>query len=1031
MLVNRSWILFYLTVFVSSLVSAEESIDLLSRALKEYEIALVKITQDGTDEEKAAALRALAAIASSHYPNVRDSLLATSSREIQKALIDAISDIGDQSKQAKDLILQVLKSNSPAQISRALELTVLKVDFRSVWNQNNTPFLWAKYFLAYPHNLDPARFSAIGQEKPWRDPAWTELSDAIRVQLLARAGTRESLKLLRNIPNWPAELPPGENNDPDMMMELLSDPDERIRIFAANSLLATRNPSYIRQCINKVDKILSFQSEKEKPLTAENIPFQSILRILSTKRIKKLIRSSFTPAEIEPASWRTMLSNELLSRGDPFPFKELTLENFPSVDWRTLLVLQMQALIRERSYNRLPAFISMIAEKHPDLLGILQMYLLRAPEFVAKMPEETADQSYSAIAGTSNYHLIGLFARGKHGEALWNRWKSSSGSREPQLFEPVLWGFNLRSKQLREMYYGDQDPHTPLPPYPLDRCRNVIFFIYKFPHDGGSLPLFPGRLWSATSGFLRSVTAVYRDQNVEALFRDFLLLRTRIQDSEDPDELISYYNDPRYSVRFAAWKLLAPRLPFLPENTYSPSSIYDQDSEFVNAYWTSRKHIENPKWSLPGQAFSDEDRNWLISIFAQERKDAFVKLMSPLQERAELDPVSMTDQWTQPFDQFTTNASRFVEELRSMSSTSDSRIRFAVLWALAVTSGDESARKELFTIASSENVTKTRALYLLQKMRYQPARNLYRSLLKHSDPSIRKLGLLGVQMFRLQEAENDVIHLIHDPDMLVARLATQTLSWMSSRQTRDILIDLLKENTMVGSSSHEALMQFRNPADIDHLAHLLSNTRLDPVQRERLFIIATTSTYREPVSFRIADPTEAELKMLIQEWVDWWNTKGKNGSKEDWIREMIQSYISALLQEPNSPTAWSAISTLEKLFSSQVSTGSFPDEKREEFQTWWNSHAQEDLWTTLTDDFISSGTRTVEVLDLLYDLDPGKAAQLAFGLRCYSYDDQFWQPWLAKHSNTHLPNVCRLACEKQDEAFFEWGEWVVTMEKNP
>ncbi|MCI0607257.1 hypothetical protein L0156_30115, partial [bacterium] len=194
MLVNRSWILFYLTVFVSSLVSAEESIDLLSRALKEYEIALVKITQDGTDEEKAAALRALAAIASSHYPNVRDSLLATSSREIQKALIDAISDIGDQSKQAKDLILQVLKSNSPAQISRALELTVLKVDFRSVWNQNNTPFLWAKYFLAYPHNLDPARFSAIGQEKPWRDPAWTELSDAIRVQLLARAGTRESLK---------------------------------------------------------------------------------------------------------------------------------------------------------------------------------------------------------------------------------------------------------------------------------------------------------------------------------------------------------------------------------------------------------------------------------------------------------------------------------------------------------------------------------------------------------------------------------------------------------------------------------------------------------------------------------------------------------------------------------------------------------------------------------------------------------------------------------------------------------------------
>src|SRR5207247_85495 len=83
----------------------------LQRALKTYEASAEELGVTGSSLERAQAITALSTVASLRYAGARDQWAGDRSKDVRAALLDAISRMGDDTPEARAIIVESLNSD--------------------------------------------------------------------------------------------------------------------------------------------------------------------------------------------------------------------------------------------------------------------------------------------------------------------------------------------------------------------------------------------------------------------------------------------------------------------------------------------------------------------------------------------------------------------------------------------------------------------------------------------------------------------------------------------------------------------------------------------------------------------------------------------------------------------------------------------------------------------------------------------------------------------------------------------------------
>jgi HEAT repeat protein len=946
---------------------AQPSENPITPILFQYENELFKLVQNGNSDEQAAAIEALGILASPKYENAKNLLLKSSSTDVQSALINAIFDMGDESKDAEDFIYSCLRGNSPILIDKILENYDFKADFSRVWDPEQDLFLWTLYARSNRFNFD--KFKNVSKVKPWHDPTWKHVPANVQIQLLAKAGTHESIELLKNSKLLPQYLVPAEKIDAAILKPLLSSQSEVLKNYANSSLF---------------------------------------------------------PYHEAPAP----------------TLKELGKKEIIATSTEQILAQRMTAVIREYRYDLFPEILKQYLELNDDYLQVFWSVLKESPNFLANLPKSTAHECYQILVEKKDkplaWRLQGLLARGSDEENLWEAWIKAMDKWDPMIVDPVYFGFNLKSAQLRELI-----PATFLVeiinPYDLNHLHHIqsalkdtngyckISLLNEFPVNGKHLPLFPLQIWELTNNFLSQIKSKYNNGEEKQLFHDLLRYRGIKENPDDPEKFSKHLNDSRIAIRYATLKQLEPYLE--RQNDYLNSSVmFRSEARTLLAEIQQKKKFNtiSPKWSWPGQGLSIDQRKWLESFFKNAKESDFasiVKKFDQNQNAPEFEPTNwLTERWQEPSNFFLQYASQYKTELENLARIGNVHQRYAALWALWLKLRDEFVVQELFKdTQSSEEEQKINALYLLQRFRYQPSSHLYPRLLKESDWRLRWIGILGVRAFRMNDLIPELISLTKDPEIMVAARATEALGYVKSTEARNALIDLLAEETLVADSAQKALQQYREVQDLEYFADRLEQ-HLTITQRDRLFVVVTLNTFRMPESFITPDPTNEELQTLIKDWISWWKTKGRNTTNKEWFQSMIDDYVQTVSRQEENSTNWSARKWLQHYLPNVVDTAFMNEESVENLKHWWAANRNEPVWNLVITDQSFSTYGNIENLDFLYLIDRERTLQTIIPQSCFN-DSPYLTDFFLKRSPSFMQGLCSDSCLIEDKVFEAWKEF--------
>ena len=382
---------------------------------------------------------------------------------------------------------------------------------------------------------------------------------------------------------------------------------------------------------------------------------------------------------------------------------------------------------------------------------------------------------------------------------------------------------------------------------------------------------------------------------------------------------------------------------------------------------------------------------------------------------------------------FINDAIYYKKQLKALSHSHDQKLRYAALWALWVTARDQdSLNAWLKDAKSKDEPLRIKALVMLQKIKHEASKDLYPPLLHNPNSELKLVGLLGVKAFRLHSAFESVIKLIGNSDMVIACAATETVAELDPSRSREVLIKLLKNETLVASEAQEALKRFNSVENIDYFAKILESSELDIVQLERLFLVVLGITYQKHFYYAINDPNELQLKSLIEKWRTWWKNN-RNVSKEQWLRSTIDLYVNHIVENPEARVGFTGLRYVNDLFSNRQILDSEDKEDRLRFQSWWLTNANDSLWEILSKDYYPQSTpEGLQKLDLLSDIDPARTAQFLFEnvIKCRfaNFQEGIHQP-LSELRQYPMENPCLASCELRNEAVKDWNEWAIKVSK--
>jgi HEAT repeats len=903
----RKLLICTILVILSELSFADTK-EKLKSALETYENSLFQLSIDGSALEKAAAIKGLAELGSARYEDARNQLLDEKEFVIKKALLESIPLMADFSVQSKEFIVDCLKSDAEELVALACNtfatIPDLTFEFRNLWNSNSLFFLWKNYGHINNCGSVIGNLIGIGITQPWNDPVWQEISQELQKALLERAGTRKSIEVLKQIsrrdePHYFF----AEPVDPVALNEVVLKSDNSLKLYAAQSLIKAKDPTYVQRVQTKIQQLLGEGVDKNS-IQIDGLDPYWTLPFFSDDEVQSLADQLYKLAEVDK-QWILRVNGELLSRRKSVSFDEITSKNFPHASENDLRSMRFSTIIQQRLYSKLPSILSeMLANKSE-----LYVHYFLDLKFLSSLPESIAHKCFvelkSHLADKVDYpyfdrpqiilQIMGLFARGDDQESLWQKFIHTIMSDMTQEISiPVIWGFNQRSALLRKKL-GSESRYLPstneiydLGNHTKVDCGQPSYILTTLPFE---LPVTPEKIWKYGLTFAQKVYEIYgHDQR--KLISDFLTVRNIQLSESDFLSSVLYVKDKRFVIRMFLIRSLKGNFPGIMNSAYpiflnDINDFFKTNYSYLEAYRGFKPVLLGPRLSGSEERKLDEMLKQAKDIAFEQKLYYFYNPVNAVVTPA-LGPPDTEAYPAQPFDFFVQDASKYLDQLNRLKTATDDNLRYEVLWALWMLTRDPKILETWMNDATQKDTSatgsylKARALFVLQKIRYKPSTKLFPPLLHDEKPLLRQTALFGVQSFKLYETYDDVKRLLSDPDEAVSETAIATLGHLKSEDAREILIQHLKGTYRQAFVANAALKKYRSFSDIDRIAEYLKDPNLSTQQRIMLFDVVSELTYRPEPQWKYWDTKFENVPAeSISKWLEWWK-ENKSKPRSSW-----------------------------------------------------------------------------------------------------------------------------------------------------
>lgn len=1014
-----------------------------AEAFSDYESGLVKLSQTGTDFERASAIKSLAMVDSTEYAGVRDSLALSKSTDVAIALLDAIGMMRDRSPQAIDYIEKSLKSDNEQILIEAISIynNELRVPlpFEKIWEKDKATVFWSGDF-----NLPYSSLDGIGQEKPWLDPAWKVLNDRKKMALLFRAGTRESIPLgikvgLSGKPPRLWVVSKAEPVDINYLSSLLEDPHPRIRRLALRSLVAAKVPGVIenleeliRRYWNGVDNI----SDKD----IDDAGVGQVLPDLDIAYLYGLLINN-------PKEWFWPVYCELNRRGKPISYADLrgrgkngSRFNLSVVRQDLLRRCQLEALVRERIYKDLPDYLT-LALMNPNPAGSLSDFagtLTRDEDFRESMPSDIASKCKAKIenwlklspqeggpqranpnGSGSAKKLILYFSDQQDRNAAWQKFRSSSNPFDDRgALETVIEGYDQRASELRQylVRFANNLWFRKTVGYEVMGTLSKAGFMKNLPDFCGrrtmvpiNLPAMPPTVGALEAKLNREI-ADCCDLTAKDFAKDFLEMRGFSPDEKDQLKMLHILANPSKAVRTQARLMIAGDSSYRKLTPSGPDPGEEESWIEANLRRLSASKDEHAA-SPPG--LTKKDTMWLEEAIKESKKNYFKKLVNELTDpdkrksgvticfagNREYTPPRLSI--SKPSDIFIRKAGpEFRKEIAACLSSRDIRVRNAAAMALWKMFRDPYAlnvfKKEAKTGTAGQKAEALNMLRLSHKKEYA---DLFPPLLTNQDFILREVGLFGVCDFKLESNLPLVISLVSDQES--GPFAIETLGAWHPAEARPLLLTIVKRDGPFSAAAASALVHYRTREDIDKLLATVEDPKCPENAKIKILNTMSKITLRIKPELTHDPSTPRGQKRLkpgtINEWKTWWK-KHRDESPGKRARCVIGNQVSLLVSNPKGATVNRTAWKLKQSFSVIVGSGAWSvtnDYYRNKLQEWWNVYQRKSPWELFTCDEADPWTN----IDLLWEIDP-HATRLLLFMTFYRFSEgDFHNQW--QHSGYH------------------------------
>ncbi|MCI0618258.1 HEAT repeat domain-containing protein, partial [bacterium] len=640
--------------------------------------------------------------------------------------------------------------------------------------------------------------------------------------------------------------------NPVALNEVVLNSDTSLKLYAARSLITAKEPTYIQRVQSKVQQLLREGVNKDN-IQIDGLDPYFTLPFFSDDEVQSLAVQLFGLPDVDK-QWILRVNGELWSRRKSVSYDEITSEKFPKVSENDLRLMRLSVLIQQRLYPRLQ---SILKELLADKSELLVHYFLDL-KFLSALPESIAHECFveleSHLADKVEYpywdrprkilQVMGLFARGKDQESLWQKFiHTSMSDMAEEIYVPVFWGINQRSARLRRLLQSESKYLPSIDEFyyfgnPTEAdCVQPSYLITTLPFE---LQVMPDKVWKEGLALVEKLHEIY-GHNQEKLIDDFLAVRNVHLSEYDLWSSLLNLKDKRFIVRKLIVNSLKGSFAPLRELTY-PTSFYEINN-FLNSYRLFFESQRGFKPVLPGPALSNSDERKFQEMQRQANEIVFERKIydfyNPIETfvTPELGPADTQIYAAQPNNCFIPDGSKYLEQLNRLKTRSDDNLRYAALWALWHLNRDPEILETWMKDANQNDTSatgsylKARALFVLQKIRYKPSADLFPSLLHDEKPLLRQNALFGVQSFNLYETYDDVKKLFGDPDEAVSETAIATLGYLKSDGSREILIQYLKGTYRQAFAANAALKKYRTLNDINRMAEFLKQPNLSGQQR--------------------------------------------------------------------------------------------------------------------------------------------------------------------------------------------------------
>ncbi len=1059
--------------------------EIASVALDQFESTLEQIVRTGSPEAAKEAISALARSRSPRFPRARDLLAQSPHKQVKLALVRSIGVADDSSVSARRILSRSLVAGDrelAAAAAFTLRHSSTHVPFRDVWRRDESLSFWTDYDRNQFALV--ALFDRIGDAAPWKDQAWDAVSRNIQLLLLARAGTEEALsRLLTTIERNPdlsvPSLPAAEHADLATFRKLLHHDRLEIRRFASSSLVHAGDKVHLdmlRELLARFEELPTEQQKHE----LEAVALEEALGVLDVDSLRRVSGLVF-------GRWLFLAEQQLRERGEPLSFATLTqrrealaasakLTAGKPTDNRSREEIYrylrqsysslIRALIVERRYQELLPILQE-ALRLPDQLHAtsLETALARAPEFLAELPEDVSSACHTAIRrahvirgddwtkGSAALGLLGLLTRGEDAERLWEEFKAADRPlADRYALYPMVRGFSKRSDELRTILSNHKHRSWLRPDYTRPRTPATAVPSQLIPNprpeacSGEWNPLrveaTQERVWRARRSLAIALEAVFPDFDDQAFARMFLGLRGAGPIELRPERLLDFEQSTYYDSAVETLTRERER-----ERTPSASQLPSNWSQLQIAAWemTFRMKFKSdavaPE-SLPGPQFSSDERQWLRDLLAKTRSEHFEDLVRRTTApdgiiACRFGPEATPSLVPELRGTFVASALDYLPELRGLLSSPNRVHRHEAAWALWQRAQDQDAVRLLLQDATTgDSAVKTSAFDILRRIHYAPAAPKFSLLLDESAPELRQVGLWGVRDFNRLPPIRRLLELTQDEDASVSETAIETLGSAGTSESRDLLLEMLREDPRRARKAAWALTKYRRDEDINAFMSRLTRRSHSPQEKQFLFYIVRSAVgellTRPP--WRTEGLNEPPTRDLVQHWQEWWRNRRSEPPTER-FKSRIDVLVGDLLhasEERQRYAAWALYTLLPSPVRYKIDLlDSDPElENLQAVQDWWRDHRQLELAELMTSHAPELGVQgSPNKWILLYAFEPSNARnELMLELyrsvgRPFRQRESAAHRMLVAYERVDHGDPALVACELRARVLEDWSAW--------